>query len=86
MGIAMIGNKFYHSLTSLVQITNPSIFIFLDLNNIMHQKVHCVNQSPTPNYVGVFILNDCSHCLTIRSIISDDLDDIVWPNTFKYLK
>jgi hypothetical protein len=58
MGIAMIGNKFYHSLASLVQITNPFVLRVFVLNNIMHQKVHCVNQTPRPKYVGVFILNN----------------------------
>jgi hypothetical protein len=78
VGITVIGNKPYQALASLVQLTNPSIVRLLNINNVMHQKVHCVNQTPRPKYVGVFILDNCFRCLTISHIISDDLDDIVW--------
>ena len=78
MGIAMICNKFYHFFTSLVQITKPFELRLFVFDDIMHQKVHCVNQTPRPKYFGVFILNNCSRCLTVSSIISDDLDDIVY--------
>jgi hypothetical protein len=76
----MIGNKSYHILSSLVQSTNPSIIMVLHFNDIMHQKVHCVNQRPSPKYIEVLILIDFSCCLTISSIISDDLNDIVGYN------
>jgi hypothetical protein len=79
-GHAMVGNKSYHLLPSLVQSINPSIIMALHFNDIMHQKVHCVNQTPRPKYIGVLIFDDCSCCLAISNIISDDLNDIVGPN------
>jgi hypothetical protein len=80
VGHAMIGNKSYHLLPFLVRSTNPSIIMVLYFNDIMHEKVHCVNQTPRPKYIGKLFFNDCSCCLTINNIISDDLNDIVGPN------
>ena len=48
----MIGNKSYHVLALFVQCTNPFVIILLHLNNIMHQKVQRVNQTPGPKYLG----------------------------------
>ena len=67
----MIGDKFYHFLTSLVQGTNPSVTRVLRLNNIMHQKVQCVNQTAWPKYVGILILNDCYQCYKYRRYIGN---------------
>jgi hypothetical protein len=45
----MPGDKFDELLPSLIQLINPSTFSMLD--NIMHQKVQGVNQTPRPKDV-----------------------------------
>jgi hypothetical protein len=52
VGHVMIGNKYYHLLPSLVQSTNPFIIMVLHFNDIMHQKVHFVNQHTDQNILG----------------------------------
>jgi hypothetical protein len=70
----MPSDKFDELLPFLVQLINPSTFSMLD--NIMHQKVQGVHQSPRPKDVWMSSLNDFTCSLTICRIISDYLNHI----------
>jgi hypothetical protein len=70
----MLNDEFDEFLPFLVQVINPSTLFML--NNIMHQKVQGVHQTPRPKDVRMHPLNDFSHSLTISCMINNYLNHI----------